>query len=395
MVTAAGFAGRAAIVGAAETSYLRPADRTPLELMLDAARAALDDAGLTTADVDGVIPPPGWATAHELAAELAIPDLRYAVTVLLGGASATAAVQSAAMAVAGGVAECVLVVTGWNGYSALRPKPGAITPRRGIDDAAVTDVLLDLYVPYGACTAAQFYAWLATRHRALYGTRDTDAGTVALACREHAALHPKAVLRDRPLTMDAYLASPWVTEPFRRDDCCLETDAAAAVVVTTLERARDRPRPVVVVLGAAEGHPYPADDLTNRSDPFRIGLSDAAPRAFAMAGTTPRDMHFLQVYDCFTDVVLLQLEALGLCGRGEAGPYARETDLRLGGPQPLNTHGGLLAQGHALGLNHVVEAVRQLRGDAQAAQVADAEIGAVTGWGDFGDGSIVVLGRDR
>ncbi|MFZ1120656.1 MAG: hypothetical protein WAN81_10545 [Candidatus Binataceae bacterium] len=383
---------RAAIVGIGETEYVRGAGSTPVEMMVEAAHAALADSGLRGRDLDGIIPPPVYTTAEELATTLGVVDLRHAVTVEMGGASPVAAIGHAARAVTEGIASAVLVVVGWNGYTAMRPKPGAHRVRVPEFQATVR-AFRDFYRPYGAVLPVQVYSWIATRYQRLYGVPPDAPGTVAVAMRRHSRMNPKAVMREKPLTMEDYLASRWVSEPMRLYDCCLETDGACAVIVTSTERARDLAKPPVAVLGAAEGHPYPADDIPARTDMLKIGLHDAGPRALAEAGVRAASADLLGIYDCFTWTVLWQIEALGLCGRGEAKDWVRGGRIELGGEMPINVNGGLLSEAHVWGLNNVVEVVRQLRHEAGARQVAGAELAIVTGYGDLGDGSCAVLAR--
>ena len=384
--------GKAAIVGIGETDYLRGADQSILQMVLGASMSAIKDAGLKPSDIDAVIPPPGFVAWDEIAAHLGIPDVRYTSCPQMGGASPTAALITGAMAIATGQAETVLITIGWNGYSAIRPRPDA-KPNNRRFSAAFFQTVKNYYAPYGLRSAPWWYSLYLQRYVKYYGVPPEAAGAVAVACRKHAQLNDKAFMRDKPLTMEEYLASNYVAEPLRKLDCCIETDCAAAVVLTTVERARDLPHVPVTILGGAEGHPNRPDELINRKDILKLGLDLAAPRAFAMAGVKPTDMDFLQVYDCFTHVVLLELEAMGFAERGGAAEFVKNGNIELGGAFPINTHGGLMSQGHCWGMNHIVEATRQLRHEGGRAQVKDCELGLVTGYGDLGDGSIAILAR--
>jgi acetyl-CoA acetyltransferase len=382
---------QACIVGVGETPYTRGegSGMSLLGLQLQAAVRAIEDAGLANDRIDGIIPFPRLGVAEEFAASLGVRDLRFTATVNMGGAAPVASLQVAAMAVTSGAADYVLIPAGWNGYSGRRARE-AVTFEAALPGGAIAR---DYYIPHGLTAPPQWYSIVARRHMHEFGTTQEQLGAVALAMRGHARLNPNAVMRDKPMTIDDYLASPIIAGPYRLFDCCLETDGAAAAVVTSAERARDLKRDPVYIMGVASGQPYPADEFFNREDIFTTGLTLAAPRAFAMAGVSPADADFAQIYDCFTFEVIQQLEEAGFCERGEGGAFVADGRIELGGELPVNTHGGLLSEAHVLGMNHVVEAVRQLRHEAGDRQVRGAEIGVVTGWGDFGDGSIAVLRR--
>jgi acetyl-CoA acetyltransferase len=382
----------ACIVGIGETDYCRKpgSGLSQLGIQLQASTRAIAEAGLKASEIDGIMPFPNLGRAEEIAANLGCENLRYAATIHMGGAAPAASLQAAAAAVNSGMANYVLLPAGWNGYSGARVRQTVSQDVSSIPGGAIAR---DYYLPFGFTAPPQWYSVLARRHMHEFGTRSEQLGAIALTMRQHAQLNPKAVMHGKPMTLDDYMASPMLADPYRFFDCCLETDGAAAVVVTSAERARDLSAQPVRILAAACGQPYPADEITNRRDIFKTGLTIAAPEAFGKAGLTPSDVDFAMIYDCFTFEVLQQLEEMGFCKRGEGGPFVEGGRIAFGGELPVNTHGGLLSEAHVLGMSHIVEAVRQLRGDLGERQVENASVGVVTGWGDFGDGSLALLAR--
>ena len=383
---------KACIVGVGETEFVRGTDKPLAQLCIEASLNACKDTGIDPSEIDGVISPWKFNIRHEeFVHGLGMKELKYSGRFELGGASAIAAIQSAALAVAAGVANYVVVATGQRGYSGLRIGEG---------DSGILDLNNEfmpnneyrdnIEYPYGVSVPLHYYSLHANRWFYEYNADPIGMQIVAMTCREHAQLNDKAYMKGRPMTEDDYQNSPLLVEPFRLFDCSLETDGAGAVIVTSAKNAHRFKKPIYIG-GIAEGHPTYPDDIVNRPDILDMGITHAAPRAFDMAGVKHDDIDFAEIYDCFTFVLLRQLEEMGFCGRGESPEFVKNGRIGLNGQLPVNTHGGLLSQAHIVGINHIIEAVYQLKGEAGKAQINDAKIGLVTGYGDLSDGSIAIL----
>jgi acetyl-CoA acetyltransferase len=378
--------GKAAVSGIGETAYTRGTTKSGLALQLEASLKAIDDAGIDPRDIDGCIPYfPGAGIAEDFIANLGLRDLTLSAFIPMGGATCVAALQMAAMAVATGVCKHVLISVGRTGYSGAR-----VSTR--LQQFPQFALAAEFEAPIGMFAPAQLYAQGARRHMELYGTTERHFAEVAVTTRRHATLNGNVVM-NKPLSVEEHHASRMISDPFRLFDCSLESDGGAAVIVSAADRARDLRKPVVSILGVAEGHPDSPASIAQRDDLLEFGLVKAAARAFPMAGVGPKDIDVAEIYDCFTFTVLRQLEILGFCKKGEGGPFVMDGRIGLDGELPINTHGGLLSQGHVVGLNHVIELTRQLRGEGGKAQVKDAEVGLVTGYGDMGDGSLAIMAR--
>ena len=387
--------GTTAIVGVGETDYVRGSDRHVCDLILDAAMEAITDAGLKPADINGIIPPPGYMSTEEIAAHLGVPDVAYHVSVLMGGASPTASLQTAAMAIAGGLADNVLVCMGWNGYSALRPKPDARPTKRVMNLGPMGETVRNHYAPYGLMSAAQHYSLYLRRYVETFDITEDAAAAVAIACRKHAQLNRKALMRGTPAHRDDYLAAPFIAEPFRMFDCCLETDCAAAVVVTTPERARDLAAPARR-LSRRSRRPSlprrrdrePRRPPRTRPPPTPHPAPSRWPACRPTTSTCSRSTTASPTSCCSNS---RRSATPSPAGPPRSSPTA--TSSSAAGSRSTPT-AGCSPRGT------VGDSTTSSRPPAScvappAAQVADAELALVTGYGDLGDGSVAILGRDR
>ncbi|MCT7354996.1 lipid-transfer protein [Streptomyces sp. 15-116A] len=349
--------GRAAIVGIGATEFSKDSGRSELRLAVEAVRAALEDAGLTPADVDGMVTFTMDTSPEITVAQAAgIGELSFFSRVHYGGGAACATVQQAALAVATGVAEVVVCYRAFNERSGRRFGSGVWHREPSAEGVALGWVL-----PAGLLTPASWVAMAAQRYLHTFGLTPEAFGQVAVVDRKYAATNPAAYFHGRPITLADHAASRWIAEPLRLLDCCQETDGGQALVVTSVERARDLPRPPAVVVAAAQGAGRAQEQMTSFYRDDLAGLPEmgvVAGQLWRSSGLTPAEVDVGILYDHFTPFVLMQLEEFGFCAPGEAADFVAEERL------PLNTHGGQLGEAYLHGMNGLAEAVRQIRGTA-------------------------------
>jgi acetyl-CoA acetyltransferase len=379
------------IVGIGLSDYPKVPELTSLQHHVQAAQRALADSGVRKPDIDGYI-----SAEQVMADRQTLPGLveylglncRYVDGTTVGGSSFVYHVQHAAAAIQAGYADTVLVTYGQKYLSGL----GRTLGTRGFGTSLVQDALM-YEAPYGLPVAGT-YAMIAQRHMYEYGTTSEQLAEVAVGVREFASLNPNAIYR-KPITVDDVLESRMIADPLHLLDCCAITDGGGAYIMTTAERARDLRQPPVYVLGAANNQKHWM--ISQCPDFTSSGAAQAGPEAFAQAGVKPDDVDMAMFYDSFTITCIVLLEGLGFCKPGEGGPYVQEGHLRRGGKLPMNTDGGGLSSCHPgmRGIFLVVEAVRQLRGQAGEVQVPDCKLAVAAGSGGFLSCiGVAVLGKE-
>lgn len=361
---------RGAIVGVGATPQGKLPGSTALSLAVGAFQRALDDSGLRKDQIDGLLTfsgqtaPEGQQNYLRVGETLGI-NPRWTGTMYMGGSTAGALVQQAVLAIEAGMATHVACVYG----DAAATGGGVFNRAQGWGDSSAI---------WGFMSAAANSAITAARHMALYGTTSRQLGEIAVACRHHASLNPDAVMR-KPITLEDHQASRWIVEPLHLLDCCLVSDGGVCIIVSSAERARDLKQPPVLISGMGQGY---TTQILEREDWWYAPHQKAAVQdAYRMAGVGPRDIDVAQLYDNFTPSVLLWLEHGGFCEPGEAGAFVEGGRIRLGGELPVNTAGGNLSESFMEGWLHIVEGVRQMRGQCGPRQVRGAETCLVTGRG--------------
>ena len=370
---------KCAIVGIGETEYSRSSGRSDLSLAVEASTKAIADAGLESQEIDGIVRFAIDPTSEEeLMTCLGIPELTFYDELAYAGTAGAGLVAHAAMAIACGMATNVLLYRAMNGRSGRRYGAGAVTGRRGQGQAAFSE-------SFGLLVPGQTLAMYTRRHMYEYGTTSQQLGAVAVACRKHANMNPRAVMYGKPMTIEDHQNSRMVHDPLRLYDCCLETDGGAAIVITSAERAKSlRHRPIYIMAAAQSLMP----PILERASLTQTMAARSGPRLFDMAGVCQNDIDVTQIYDHFSSMVIFALEDYGFCKKGEGGPFVEEGRIEIGGDLPVNTAGGHLSEAYVQAINHIVESVRQLRG-ASTAQVEGAELVLV----DSGEGVGALLLR--
>jgi acetyl-CoA acetyltransferase len=372
------FVGTTAIAGIGATEFSKDSGRSELQLAVEATAAALADCGLEPSEVDGMVAFTAESNPEiEIARNLGMGALTFFSRIHHGGGAACATVQQAALAVEAGIADVVVCYRAFNERSGRRFGAGVQDRAAG---PSAEEAHFSWYTPHGLVTPAQWVAMFARRYMHEFGATSEDFGRVAVADRRHAATNPKAWFHEQPITLADHQASRWIVEPLHLLDCCQESDGGQAIVVTSLERARDLARPPAVIAAAAQGT---ADDQQMMTSYYRdeiTGIPEmgvVAGQLWAQSGVTADAISTAVLYDHFTPFVLCQLEEFGFCGRGEAKDFLRDGHLEMDGRLPTNTHGGQLGEAYIHGMNGIAEGVRQVRGDS-ANQVDDVENVLVT-----------------
>jgi acetyl-CoA acetyltransferase len=383
-------ARRAAIVGVGATPYLRRGEslpRTEMDLVCEALRLALDDAGLATNDVDGVVTFAGTLDVGLFAETVGLEDLRYAAVPMGGGSGSVGSVVLAESAIAAGLCDVVVVLKALQSVRRL----GAVYAEK-------SDAAGDFMWPFGAVAPGHFFSLMTQRHMFKYGTTRRHLAEVCMTQRRHAIGRPHAAFQE-PLTLDEYFGARMISDPLCIHDYTVESDGAVALIVAPTDRIPDlRSTPVAIsasVMGGdgAWGRGYIGQNMPDELY-TTAGHTRLAERLYGQAGIQPQDIDVALLYDHFSPLVLMQLEDWGFCPVGTSGPFVMEGHTAWpDGNIPVNTHGGHLSEAYLVGMTHLVEAVEQIRGTA-VKQVAGAELALVTGGPSVLPGSAVVLGRD-